>query len=222
MGRRPDPNRTRANEIIRATIRCLARSGFSQLTMKRLSEEAGISQGILHYYFKDKRAILAAAAEHVMDDLDLRAKSEFKNARDPKDQLRGMIKACLTVATVDREFWTVFMALWGESLHDPALALLNKKTYRRAREVNRRNYRKGYCARRFQIRERASGQRPYPCLDRWNFSAAHLREEAHVAWRSAASLRDPVAEASDLCRTKSVGGCRLIGRRFGKVDDASK
>ncbi len=134
MGRRPDPNRTRANEIIRATIRCLARSGFSQLTMKRLSEEAGISQGILHYYFKDKRAILAAAAEHVMDDLDLRAKSEFKNARDPKDQLRGMIKACLTVATVDREFWTVFMALWGESLHDPALALLNKKTYRRARE----------------------------------------------------------------------------------------
>ena len=134
MGRRPDPNRTRANEIIRATIRCLARSGFSQLTMKRLSEEAGISQGILHYYFKDKRAILAAAAEHVMDDLDLRAKSEFKNARDPKGQLRGMIKACLTVATVDREFWTVFMALWGESLHDPALALLNKKTYRRARE----------------------------------------------------------------------------------------
>lgn len=135
MPRKPDPNNTRSNEIIRATIRCLARSGFSQLTMKRLAAEAGVSQGILHYYFKDKRAILAAAAGHVMDDLDLRAKSESANRRDASSRLRAMIKACLAVATADLEFWTVFMALWGESLHDPALASINKAAYRRARRA---------------------------------------------------------------------------------------
>lgn len=135
MPRKPDPNNTRSNEIIRATIRCLARSGFSQLTMKRLAAEAGVSQGILHYYFKDKRAILAAAAGHVMDDLDLRAKSESANRRDASSRLRAMIKACLAVATADREFWTVFMALWGESLHDPALASINKVAYQRARKA---------------------------------------------------------------------------------------
>ena len=135
MPRKPDPNNTRSNEIIRATIRCLARSGFSQLTMKRLAAEAGVSQGILHYYFKDKRAILAAAAGHVMDDLDLRAKSESANRRDASSRLRAMIKACLAVATADREFWTVFMALWGESLHDPALASINKAAYQRARKA---------------------------------------------------------------------------------------
>ena len=133
MPRKPDPNHTRSNEIIRATIRCLARSGFSQLTMKRLAAEAGVSQGILHYYFKDKRAILAAAASHVMDDLDLRAKSKSANRRDASSRLRAMIKASLAVATVDREFWTVFMALWGETLHDPALASINRATYQRAR-----------------------------------------------------------------------------------------
>jgi AcrR family transcriptional regulator len=135
MPRKPDPTNTRSNEIIRATIRCLARSGFSQLTMKRLAAEAGVSQGILHYYFKDKRAILAAAAGHVMDDLDLRAKSESANRRDASSRLRAMIKACLAVATADREFWTVFMALWGESLHDPALASINKAAYQRARKA---------------------------------------------------------------------------------------
>jgi len=135
MPRKPDPNNTRSNEIIRATIRCLARSGFSQLTMKRLAAEAGMSQGILHYYFKDKRAILAAAAGHVMDDLDLRAKSESANRRDASSRLRAMIKACLAIATADREFWTVFVALWGESLHDPALASINKAAYQRARKA---------------------------------------------------------------------------------------
>jgi AcrR family transcriptional regulator len=103
--------------------------------MKRLAAEAGVSQGILHYYFKDKRAILAAAAGHVMDDLDLRAKSESANRRDASSRLRAMIKACLAVAIADREFWTVFMALWGESLHDPALASINKAAYQRARNA---------------------------------------------------------------------------------------
>jgi len=135
MPRKPDPNNTRSNEIIRATIRCLARSGFSQLTMKRLAAEAGVSQGILHYYFRDKRAMLAAAAGHVMDDLDFRARLESANRRDAPSRLRAMIKASLAVATANREFWTVFMALWGESLHDGALAPINKATYARARKA---------------------------------------------------------------------------------------
>jgi AcrR family transcriptional regulator len=134
MSRQSDTTQLRSNQIIRATIRCLARSGFSQLTMKRLAAEAGVSQGALHYYFKDKRAILAAAAEHVMNDLDSRAAAEATGARDGKARLKAIIRACLSVATQDREFWTVFMALWGETFHDGTLASINKQTYRRARQ----------------------------------------------------------------------------------------
>src|SRR5262245_4437164 len=76
MSRKADPQQIRPKQIIRATIRCLARGGFSGLTMKRLAAEAGVSQGVLHYYFEDKRAILAAAAEYVMDGLDLRVAAE--------------------------------------------------------------------------------------------------------------------------------------------------
>jgi hypothetical protein len=70
-----------------------------------------------------------------MDDLDQRVKTESANRRDASSRLRAMIRACLAVATVDREFWTVFMALWGESLHDPALASINKAAYQRARNA---------------------------------------------------------------------------------------
>src|SRR5437870_10075827 len=58
--------------IVRATIRCLARDGYSGLTMKRVAREAKVSQGILHYYFRDKRTILVAALETVAADLDRR------------------------------------------------------------------------------------------------------------------------------------------------------
>jgi TetR/AcrR family transcriptional regulator, transcriptional repressor of bet genes len=39
----------RREQIVRATIRCLARNGYAGLTMKRVAAEARLSQGILHY-----------------------------------------------------------------------------------------------------------------------------------------------------------------------------
>jgi AcrR family transcriptional regulator len=125
----------RREQIVRATIGCLARDGYAGLTMKRVAAAAGLSQGILHYYFANKRAILAAAALRVTADLDRRVAAEARGARGARARLRALVRACLTVAARDREFWTVFIEFWGESLHDRALATLNARTYARSRRL---------------------------------------------------------------------------------------
>ena len=100
----------RRAEIVRATIRCLARDGYSGLTMKRVAREAGVSQGILHYYFADKRAILVAALETVTVDLDRRvAAAQSRGARDPRARLLALVGACLRLAVEERAFWIVFV-----------------------------------------------------------------------------------------------------------------
>jgi len=40
----------RREQIVKTTIQCLARDGYARLTMRTLAQEAGVSQGILHYY----------------------------------------------------------------------------------------------------------------------------------------------------------------------------
>ncbi len=100
----------RRAEIVRATIRCLARHGYSGLTMKKVAREAKVSQGILHYYFTDKRAILVAALETV-------------------------IGACLRLAVEERAFWIVFVEFWGEMMHDRALREINAALYARMRRL---------------------------------------------------------------------------------------
>ena len=92
-----------------------------------------MSPGILHYYFRDKRAILGRAAATVMADLDRRVATEARGARDARGRLRALLRACLEVATESRDFWTVFIELWGEALHDRELARLNRRAYARAR-----------------------------------------------------------------------------------------
>jgi AcrR family transcriptional regulator len=125
----------RREQIVRATIRCLARDGYGKLTMKRVAAEAAVSQGILHYYFRDKAEMLAAAARRVTADLDRRVAVEARGARDGRARLRAAIRACLETALDSRDFWTVFIEFWGEALHDRRLAAVNRRAYTRARRL---------------------------------------------------------------------------------------
>ena len=125
----------RREQIVRSTIRCLARDGYAGLTMKRVAAEAAVSQGILHYYFRDKAAMLAAAALRVTADLDRRVAVEARGARGARARLRAVIRACLETAVESRDFWTVFIEFWGEALHDRRLAAVNRHAYARARRL---------------------------------------------------------------------------------------
>ena len=126
----------RREQIVRATIRCLALEGYTGLTMKKVSREAGVSQGILHYYFADKRAILVAALEAVMADLDRRvAVAQARSGRDPRARLRALIRASLGAAREAREVWVVFVEFWGEMMHDTRLREINADLYVRMRRL---------------------------------------------------------------------------------------
>src|SRR5512134_2013621 len=125
----------RRAQIVHATIRCLAREGYSGLTMKKVAREAAVSQGILHYYFASKRAILIAALDVVMGDLDRRVAALSEGARDARGRLRAVIRGCLGLADDNRDFWVVFVEFWGEMMHDPELLRINAALYQRLRRA---------------------------------------------------------------------------------------
>lgn len=132
------PNRivapARRDEIIQATIRCLARDGYARFTMKNLAREAGLSQGILHYYFSDKTAILVAALEAVTAEMDQRlTQVQQLYAKTPTQHLHAVIRTCLSTAQDSPEIWQVYMQLWGDMMHNNQLLAVNAALYSRMR-----------------------------------------------------------------------------------------
>ena len=132
------PNRIvaprRREEIIQATIRCLARDGHAKFTMKTLAQEAGLKQSILHYYFDDKAAILAAALQTVTSSLDQRiTQAQDAAPPTPDERLRAVIRACLQTVQECPELWRVYIQLWGEMMHNDALLAINAELYDKVR-----------------------------------------------------------------------------------------
>lgn len=124
----------RREQIVQATIQCLARDGYARLTMKTLAQEAGVSQGILHYYFADKAAILVAVLESVTADLNQRLE-QAQQAHLPaaEKRLQAVIRACLETVQARPELWRVFIQLWGEMMHDEQLSAINADLYTKMR-----------------------------------------------------------------------------------------
>ncbi|WP_069802129.1 TetR/AcrR family transcriptional regulator [Thermogemmatispora onikobensis] len=65
MARRPKAEGTedRREQIIDAALRVFARKGVARATNKDIAREAGITPGLIYYYFADKEALLRAVIE---------------------------------------------------------------------------------------------------------------------------------------------------------------
>ena len=68
------PQRTRISDIRKkeltsAALRCIAVKGYDLVTLDDVAREAGFSQGIALYYFKNRESLLNSAVESIWDDL---------------------------------------------------------------------------------------------------------------------------------------------------------
>ena len=80
----------RRQQIIDATIRCIARKGFQATTIPDICQEAGLSTGAVYGYFKSKEEILeACAADSEKED------KKVLGALTDKQNPRGALDAAI-------------------------------------------------------------------------------------------------------------------------------
>jgi len=63
MARTPKVVENRSEQIIDAALRVFARKGFTKATNKDIAREAGITPGLIYYYFESKEALFQALVE---------------------------------------------------------------------------------------------------------------------------------------------------------------
>jgi AcrR family transcriptional regulator len=103
------PRADAAERILRAAVRRTVISGAAALTMHEVSEEAGVSKGLIHYHFHDKETLLARMVEWMTRNIVTRERAALADsvARHAIDDLwrwlsgeleRGQIRVILQLA----------------------------------------------------------------------------------------------------------------------------
>ena len=121
----------RQTQLIKATIRSIARRGLSETTIATVAKEAGLSQGIINLHFQSKDRLLVETLRYVADEYTNAWRTALDKAGPSiAEKLAALIEAEFGKAVCDRNKVSVWFAFWGESKSRP--------TYRRiCKELDR-------------------------------------------------------------------------------------
>lgn len=123
---------SRKPELLQATIRCVARNGIGATTAQ-IADEAGVPKSTIHYYFKDKSALIAAAFEEVVRGFTESLDRGISSADPPAKQLETLILRLLPLERRGMEravFWYDFILA---ALREPDLMPLQRAFADRAK-----------------------------------------------------------------------------------------
>src|SRR2546430_15702610 len=58
-------------KILQAAFDVLSREGYENTSIKQIAAEAGVAQGLVHYYFKSKQRLVTEVLQFVCEKIEL-------------------------------------------------------------------------------------------------------------------------------------------------------
>lgn len=122
-------------QILESTCEVIANQGMSTLRVADVAKQAGVSPGIIHYYFDNKQGLIRAAFEQNFQHSLERRAAILHSDNAPIEKLRDFVNAYLPSDSVTTNAWRVWAELWVASLHDRELSDLNDRAYGEWRRI---------------------------------------------------------------------------------------
>lgn len=122
---RPKATKDRHQEILDAAARVITERGLADTRISDVAEAAGVSPGLILYYFDSKDRLLSEALTYANDQFFLRMSREIRRIPSAKDQLRHLVD--LSVPGYQPEYgkldeWALWIEVWVRALRDPQMA----------------------------------------------------------------------------------------------------
>ncbi|HEY3530991.1 MAG TPA: TetR/AcrR family transcriptional regulator [Nocardioides sp.] len=126
-----EPERDRQQRILDAVLSLLARRGIGGVSMRSVAKEAGVSLGLLNYYYEDKVGLIRAALHRIeADDIELLAPDP---ALPPEKRLRAALHRVVEPEFLTTDYLSLRLQLWSLAQARDDFAEINTAAQQRYR-----------------------------------------------------------------------------------------
>ncbi|MBC8496818.1 MAG: TetR/AcrR family transcriptional regulator [Anaerolineales bacterium] len=127
----------KAQVILDAARTCLGERGYLATTIAEVAVEAGVSRGLLHYYFKSKEELLAQVVRDGCEaTLELVA-AMFAVSETIDDLAAGLANGLRAVLEMDPIYFNLVFECWAVARQSPLVAQELDDIFRQFREAMR-------------------------------------------------------------------------------------
>ncbi len=111
----------KTRQILQAARTILARRGFAGTTVSLVATEAGVSRGLLHYYFKNKEEMLARVIDENMAASVVMVEDLLSRSRSATEIADRLVEALQQLFKLDPDFFSLFFEAEAAARQSPAL-----------------------------------------------------------------------------------------------------
>jgi len=124
----------RRAQLTGAAYKVVAQKGYNDFTIKDIAEEAGLSTGLVHYYFKNKEDLLFKLLKEMNANLRDNLKKALMDLTEPKDKLMTFCDEAFELVDKEKAYFYVLIDFWAQMNHDNRIRQANVKLFQSYRD----------------------------------------------------------------------------------------
>ncbi len=125
---------TRRNQLTRAAYRVVGEKGYYNITVKDIAREAGLSTGLVHYYFKDKQELLLNLLKEMNRDLRLYLDRALDRSRDPEEKLGIYLDQAFELVIREKDYISILFDFWTQISRNQRMRKANTRLFQSYRD----------------------------------------------------------------------------------------
>ena len=118
--RAPKKSALKKQELLQHALLLLAENGFAALNLRDLASRAGMSLGLIHYYFSDKQALLTEALQLYKSGFIAQLHTALLQADDADQLINTAVQVFTAIATEPQSLHRLWYDLKAQAMFDTA------------------------------------------------------------------------------------------------------
>ena len=109
-----DRKEQKINEILKNSLRVLAKNGYENTTIANIANKSNVSRGILHYYFSDKEDLVSKVLAFSSENI-IQATIRGIKGKTPEEIVDNIIKDSIQSFRDNPDFYAFLFEMWCAS-----------------------------------------------------------------------------------------------------------
>jgi AcrR family transcriptional regulator len=115
----------RAYELVRSAYQVITRQGSHRLSLQDVADQAGVSKGMVLYYFKSKEQLFLVTMRWALERPQARIRRRIAGAGGPDEAVAALIDAVFVGPEQNRDFYLLYLDLIEHAARVPSFGRLS-------------------------------------------------------------------------------------------------
>ncbi|HOX16132.1 MAG TPA: TetR/AcrR family transcriptional regulator [Smithellaceae bacterium] len=124
----------RRAQLTRAAYKVVGEKGYNEFTIKDIAVEAGLSTGLVHYYFKNKEELLFTLLKEMNANLKNNLNRALTVLEEPQDKLLAFCNEAFDLLNKEKAYFSVIIDFWSQISRNKRIRQANIKLFQSYRD----------------------------------------------------------------------------------------